>query len=361
MNDWIEDVRARPWMYVGSIEGLVRELVSNVLEHHGVGQVRRMDLELGDEGCVVVDVDGPGIEVAQMEDGVPLVERVFTSSWDQPTRAANNLIVQLGPGVGLGPVCAVSRAVQVDAYREDGHYRVRFARGRIVEPLQRLGIAERRGTRIEAQLDTEILRWRTWPTVSVEDRLRELPALCPGLRTSLRVHNRFGPAADLGVLAERLVDGPRLHAAPIVGSFEDASGRADVALFWVRAETPLTPVISSFCNLGRTLEGGTHVQGILPGVIEALRRFDGERRRVGARDSASSLLAVGLRAAVAVTLLDPQREGTTRDRLRTPEAGRLTERAVAGALGAALETDEDLRAELLGRIARARAGKPKRA
>jgi DNA gyrase/topoisomerase IV subunit B len=96
-------------------------------------------------------------------------------------------------------------------------------------------------------------------------------------------------------------------------------------------------------------------------VLAALGPFDVRSRIARAEASASRLLAEGLCAAVSVTFLDPEFDGPTRDRLRTPEAKRLAERAVAGALGAALERDEELRAELLGRIARARAGKPKRA
>lgn len=160
---------------------------------------------------------------------------------------------------------------------------------------------------------------------------------------------------------ERLTHGPRLHAAPIVGSFEDAGGRADVALLWQRASWQLAPSFVSFCNFRRTREGGSHERGILPGVLEALRAFDARGRLARAEASALRLVAEGLCAAVSVTFLDPEFDGPTRDRLRTPEAARLTERAVAGALGAALERDEELRAELLGRIARARAGKPKRA
>jgi DNA gyrase subunit B len=366
MEDWIETVRSRPGMFFGDVHGgwgletVVLELVSNVLDRHLVGEAHRMDVELGEGGVVVVDDDGPGIDVARTEDGVSFLEWVFTTWSSEPTRDGHRPHVHLGgTGIGLAPVCAASEAIVVDVYREDGHYCVRFARGRTVEPLTRLGVAERRGTRVEVHLDPEVFPWLEWPTATLEEQLRDLPALCPGLRTSLRVYSRFGPHADLARLAERLRSGARLHAAPIVGSFEDASGRADVALLWQRLQ--LAPSFVSFCNFRRTREGGSHERGTLPGVLEALRPFDTRGRLARADASASRLLAEGLCAAVSVTFLDPEFDGPTRDRLRTPEAARLTERAVAGALGAALEIDEDLRAELLGRIARARAGKPKRA
>ena len=354
-------------MFFGDVHGglgletVVLELVSNVLDRHLVGEAHRIGVELREGGVVVVDDDGPGIDVAPMEDGVPFLEWVFTTWSVEPTRDGHRPHVHLGgTGVGLAPVCAASEAITVDAYRDDGHYRACFARGRTVEPLTRLGVAERRGTRVEVHLDPEVFRWLEWPTATLEEQLRDLAALCPGLRTSLRAHSAFGPHADLGVLAERLRSGARLGEAPIVGGFEDASGRADVALLWQRASWPLAPSFVSFCNFRRTREGGSHERGVLPGVLAALRPFDARSRLARVEASASRLLGEGLCAAVSVTFLDPEFDGPTRDRLRTPEAARLTERAVAGARGAALARDEELRAELLGRIARARAGKLRR-
>ncbi len=241
MVDWIDAVRMRPGMYFGDVdtpqamETVVGELLRNVLGRHLSSEPGHIDVELGPEGHIVVDDDGAGIEIAPAAGGIPVVEWVMTVSTMGIEQKGDRPYPHLGWGMGLAPVCAVSAEVVVDLFRGDGHYRAVFSRGRTMKSLHRLGDTQRRGTRIDVQLDDEIFRRLEWPTGLIEEQLRVLPSLIPGLTTSLRIHERFGPDADLGALVERIharsrgsEAKARLHPSPIVGCASEREGRADV-------------------------------------------------------------------------------------------------------------------------------------
>lgn len=342
-----------PW----ALQTVVNELLSNVLDRHLAGEAGRIDLELGPDGHLVVDDDGPGIEIAPTTDGIPFLEWMMTTPSYAPTRDGHRPHIHLGAGIGLAPICAASTHVVVDVFRPDGHYRAEFSHGGTVEPVRRLGDTERRGTRVDVRLDPAVVRCLEWPTAAIEEQLRILPSLCPGLSTSLRIHERFGPEADLGALVERVharSRGPhasmRLHASPIVGCTVEPEGRADVALLWDDSPWHAEPLIESFCNFKPTRDGGTHVLGLVRGVVDATKTQDARGLLRGARTRPFEVLGRGLSAAVAISFVEPEFSGPTRDKLRSPEATRLVRRATVGALGAALGREDRLREALLGRL-----------
>ncbi len=342
-------------MYVGddnsgwAVQSIVDELLSNVLDRHLAGDARRVDVELGLDGYLVVDDDGPGIDLAPTADGMPFLEWVMTTASLAPTRDGHRPHVHLGPGIGLAPICAVSTRIVVDVFRADGHYRAAFARGHTVESVRRVGESERQGTRIEAWLDPAVFRRLDWPTAAIEEQLRILPSLCPGLSTSLRIHELFGPEPDIAALVERMharSRDTRLHAAPIVGRAAGREGRADVALLFGRSPWHPEPQIESFCNFKRTREGGTHVLGLIRGVVEAMKAHDPEDLLHRARSKPFEVLGRGLSAAVSISFVVPEFSGPTRDKLRSPEATRLVQKATVEALTAALTREDLLREDL---------------
>ncbi|MEV8378727.1 ATP-binding protein [Kribbella sp. NPDC056861] len=89
--DWIEQVRRRPGMYVGStdsrgIDEMVREVVSNSVDLALVGAVTELRVRVEQDGGFTVTDDGPGIDVTPGVDGVPFLTRVATTPQDTPDR-----------------------------------------------------------------------------------------------------------------------------------------------------------------------------------------------------------------------------------------------------------------------------------
>ncbi len=109
-------------------------------------------------------------------------------------------------------------------------------------------------------------------------------------------------------------------------------------------------MIESFCNLKRTRDGGAHVLGLVRGIVHVMKRHDPRGVLRGARTKPFDVLGRGLSAAVAVSLISPEFSGSTRDTLRSHAATRLVQRATVEALAAALAREDELRADLSGRL-----------
>ncbi|PRQ05306.1 DNA gyrase subunit B [Enhygromyxa salina] len=106
------------------------------------------------------------------------------------------------------------------------------------------------------------------------------------------------------------------------------------------------PEVTSFCNLMRTHDGGSHVKGFMRGTRDVLRRtFE-----VADQDELDELTR-GLCAVVSVNLIDPAYGAPTKDLLKNPEAHTLVRRAVIDGLSEALAAQPALFEALTKRLA----------
>ena len=110
-----------------------------------------------------------------------------------------------------------------------------------------------------------------------------------------------------------------LPAEPFIGSFAGSNEGADWAVQWLPEGGELTT--ESYVNLIPTAQGGTHVNGLRTGLLEAMREFCEFR----------NLLPRGLKLTpddiwdkccfvLSSKLQDPQFSGQTKERLSSREA-----------------------------------------
>lgn len=342
-------------MYFGDVRDgsglhhLLEELLSNSLDQYLVGRVSSIEVTVTSAGGVIVRDDGDGISVAVGDEGRTFLERVLTEPHSSPTADGHAPHVHFGRGgLGLAMIRAACTAVTVEVGSDAGVFRQRFARGRAVSALERLD-ATWRGTRVEAVPDREVFTGPSWDLGLIDERLRALAGLCPGLETSFVVERaQHGPSADVSALLEHTV-GTALHD-PIVCELDEGSMSARIALQWREGHEGS---LVSYCNLVRSREG-THVRGFQQGVGEVLARIAGDARSRPAwrevYDAQSSLL----HAVVSVTLFDPTYGNPTKDRLDTPAAEGLTRGAVHAHLPGALEREPSVVAALREHLHRRR-------
>ena len=179
-------------MYVGDVDDgsglhhMVWEVLANSIDELLAGHCTTIDVTILPDGAVAIEDDGRGIRVDDT-DGVPFAERALTTFHDTPTMDGHAPHEHLGlRGVGLFAVCALSRYVLLEAYREGAYFKQRFERGVAVSALERLGATNRSGTRLTFLPDSEVFR-STWIDPGlVAAKLRELSFLLPGLKLSLR-------------------------------------------------------------------------------------------------------------------------------------------------------------------------------
>ncbi len=326
----LDPVRKRPGMYTDTSRPnhLVQEVVDNSVDEAISGHASRLDVTLHADGSVTVADDGRGMPVdIHPEEGVPGVEVILTRLHAGGKFSGKNYKFSGGlHGVGVSVVNALSNHLEVWVRRGGQEYHMVFADGDKVSDLEVIGTVGQRNT------GTTI---RFWPDPAYFDsiklslprlyhNLRAKAVLCPGLHVSCtredtgeRLEWQY-EAGLRGYLAEQLEGADLLPPEPFMGTFSGNAEAVDWAVHWRADEGEL--VTESYVNLVPTPQGGTHVNGLRQGLLEALREFC-ELRNLLPRGLKLSAEDVWERCCyiLSVKLDEPQFSGQTKERLSSRE------------------------------------------
>jgi DNA gyrase/topoisomerase IV subunit B len=347
VND-VEGIRRRPAMYIGDIGGsglhhMVWEVLANAVDEFLGGRCSRIDITVNADGAVTVEDDGRGMRV-DVVDGKPFPEIALTTFHDAPTLDGHAPHEHVGlHGAGLFPVCALSTYVTLEILTGDAHFRQRFASGVAVSDLERIGTTQRTGTRITFLPDPEVFTSTSFDTGAIARRIEELSYLLPDLNITLRdarhlhFHNPRGLAAwvDSQLRVDEAVTTSR--AFEIHDKQEDIT--VEAAVNW---GTQWRFAVESFANINRTTEGGTHVRGLLLGLVGGLRAAAPEAFKGRRTPELESLLSKGLVAIVCVRLNDVEFGRPTRSELVTPRVRNIVKKIVAGRFAHYLQHEPEL-------------------
>lgn len=340
-------------MYIGDTHdgsGLIHmlwEVVANPLDEHMAGHCNRIAIEIGEDGAVSVEDNGRGIRL-DVVDGVSFAEKAMTSFHAGPTLDGHAPHEHIGArGVGLFAVCALSTWLKFEVSRDGQRYGQRFERGLAVSKLRELGAAEATGTRLVFLPDTEIFSTTWLDPGPVLSRLKELSYLFPQLSLSFKDMREHG-FHEPGGLASYVQSVNNLHGdEPLTGMFLSTSFResicVEIAAMW---NGHSMTSLQSFANAMRTTEGGTHVEGLLRGLVAGARDTLPDLCRGRRRREIERALTCGLNAAVCVRLDDPAYGRPTRDRLASPQVVAVVADCVAGPFADFLATEPMLSARI---------------
>ncbi len=345
----LEAIRLRPGMYIGDTHDgaglgqMLWEVVANALDEHLAGYCSRISVEITEDGAISVEDDGRGIRLDEV-DGVCFAERALTSFHDGPTFDGHAPHEHIGTrGVGLFAVCALSAWLELEVSRDGRRHRQRFERGLAVSGLSEIGTADTRGTRVVFAPDPEIFSTTWLDPGPVLARLREMSYLFPRLslcfkdRREHRFHESDGLAAYVQASATFRRD-DRLGKMFVCTSSAE-SILVEVAATWC---SDPGASLESFANVTRTTGGGTHVDGLLRGLVAGTRQALPEVCRGLRRARIERVLRRGLHAAVCVRLDDPEYGRPTRDRLTSPHVAAAVAHCIAGSFSDHLASEPAL-------------------
>jgi len=341
----LDPVRKRPGMYTDTTRPnhLAQEVIDNSVDEAIAGFARRLDVTVHADGSMTVSDDGRGMPVdIHPEENVPGVELIL-SRLHAGGKFSNRAYRFSGGlhGVGVSVVNALSRRLEVRVRRGGHEFMMAFAHGEKTAELEEVGTVGRRNT------GTTL---RFWPEVSYFDvpgfalaplrhLLRAKAVLLPGLEVVFgdeRTGERTEWCYEAGLteyLLDSLAGGTILPRAPFAGRFEGKSQTCEWALAWrVPPEDDPDPsswdsqgdgqetLLESYVNLVPTLQGGTHVNGLRSGLLEALREYC-EFRSLLPRGVklAPDDVAHRLSYVLSVKLANPQFTGQTKERLSSRE------------------------------------------
>ncbi len=328
----LEPVRRRPGMYTDTARPnhLVQEVVDNSVDEAIAGHASEIEVSLHADGSISVMDDGRGMPVDQHpEHKVSGVELILTRLHAGGKFDNNNYNFSGGlHGVGVSVVNALSEWLEVEVKRDGQVYRQRYAKGEPQNKLQAVDTVGKRNTGTSVRFLPEAAYFDS--TNLAVNRLRHLlrakAVLCPGLRMSLSVEQK--PEDSESWLYE---DGLKeylegsvgeeecLPDATIVHTVNSSAEAAEYALKWSAQGS--AQITESYVNLIPTAQGGTHVNGLRSGLIDALKEFCEFR----------DLLPRGVKLTgddiwdqcnyvLSVKLLDPQFAGQTKERLSSRQS-----------------------------------------
>ncbi|GAB4193005.1 MAG: DNA topoisomerase IV subunit B [Wenzhouxiangellaceae bacterium] len=321
----LDPVRRRPGMYTDTSRPnhLVQEVVDNSVDEALAGHAHHIIVTLAADHSIEVADDGRGMPVDKHpEHKLPGVELILTRLHAGGKFSQNNYRYSGGlHGVGVSVVNALSSQLEVWVKRDGKEYYQPYADGEPTDKLKVIGKVGQRntGTRLRFIPDASYFDSPRLSLPKLKHLLRAKAVLCPGLKVTLNdeLNQQQEEWLYQGGLAEYLQGAIKgegvIPAEPFSGSLKGKEEEADWALVW-QPEGELTQ--ESYVNLIPTLQGGTHVNGLRTGLIEAMREFC----------ELHSLLPRGVRLApedlwervsyvLSAKLLDPQFSGQTKERL----------------------------------------------
>ncbi|TWP25927.1 DNA topoisomerase IV subunit B, partial [TM7 phylum sp. oral taxon 348] len=146
----LEPVRKRPGMYIGStgydgVHHLIKEIADNSIDEAIAGFATRVDVKILKDGGITVTDDGRGIPVDKHpKTGLSALETVLTVLHAGGKFGGGGYKVSSGlHGVGSSVVNALSTKMIAEVVRDGQLYRVEFERGKIVQPLKKIGKTNR--------------------------------------------------------------------------------------------------------------------------------------------------------------------------------------------------------------------------
>ena len=321
----LEPVRRRPGMYTDTTRPnhLAMEVIDNSVDEALAGHARSVDVTAYDDGSVEVADDGRGMPVdIHPEQGMPGVELILTRLHAGGKFSDKNYQFAGGlHGVGVSVVNALSSKLEVWIKRDGAEHYMSFADGDKQTELEQVGTVGQRnsGTRIRFWPNPQYFDSPTFSLKRLRHLLRAKAVLCPGLHVSLTV-DKTGEREEwcfedglVDYLKTELEDFERLPLEPFSGELKGTDSAVSWALCWLPEGGLLQ---ESYVNLIPTTQGGTHVNGLRTGLVEALREFCEHH----------NLLPRGVRLApediwekigfiLSVKLSDPQFSGQTKERL----------------------------------------------
>ncbi len=326
----LEPVRKRPGMYTDTTRPnhLAQEVVDNSVDEAIAGYARHIRVVLHTDGSLSVTDDGRGMPVdAHPEEKIPGVEVILTRLHAGGKFSNKNYQFSGGlHGVGVSVVNALSKHLEVWVRRGGREYNMAFANGDKISALESVGTVGKRntGTTLRFWPDPRYFDSVRFSVPRLKHVLRAKAVLCPGLTVAFEDEASEERAewcyedGLAGYLADQNQGRELLPASPFVGSLEGHTEAVDWAVAWVPEGGDL--VTESYVNLVPTTLGGTHVNGLRGGLLEAVREFC-EFRNLLPRGVKLTPDDVWDRCSyvLSVKISEPQFSGQTKERLSSRE------------------------------------------
>lgn len=327
----LEPVKKRPGMYTDTARPnhLAQEVIDNSVDEALAGYANEIKVILYKDGSIQVEDNGRGMPVdlhpKQKKPGV----EVILSTLHAGGKFSNKSYQFSGGlhGVGVSVVNALSKLLEVTIRRDGQVYRMGFGSGKKMSDLEMIDTCGKRttGTIIRFKPDGKYFDSEKFSVKQLRHVLKAKAVLCPGLKIIFqdKASNETDEWQYEDGLKDYLLESSTgfevVPVDPFVGEFAGNEEAVDWAVQWFPEGGEILG--ESYVNLIPTAQGGTHVNGLRTGLLEAMREFCEIR----------NLLPKGLKLTpddiwdkctyvLSVKMQDPQFSGQTKERLSSRQS-----------------------------------------
>lgn len=327
----LDPVKKRPGMYTETTRPnhLAQEVIDNSVDEALAGHARVIEVILHKDQSITVSDDGRGMPVdLHPEQKKPGVEVILSTLHAGGKFSDKNYQFSGGlHGVGVSVVNALAQKLEVTIKRDGNVHQIAFSHGDKTQDLKVIDTCGKRntGTTVHFLPAPEYFDSPKFSVPRLRHVLRAKAVLCPGLKVIFK--DEASKESEEWYyedgLRDYLTDATRgwtvLPLDPFTGSFSSTNEGVDWAIQWLPEGGEVTQ--ESYVNLIPTAQGGTHVNGLRTGLLDAIREYCEFR----------SLLPRGIKLApddiwtncsfvLSSKLADPQFSGQTKERLSSREA-----------------------------------------
>ena len=331
----LDPVKKRPGMYTDTSRPnhLAQEVIDNSVDEALAGFASEIRVTLRKDGSISVSDNGRGMPVdIHKKERIPGIELILERLHSGAKFSSDSYKYSGGlHGVGVSVVNALSKSFEVFIKRDGKLHHISYRDGKKYSNLSiKDNVGKRNtGTLINFLPDPSYFDSSKFSVVRLKHLLRAKAVLCSGLTVvfedetaSNKNESKYDWHYEDGLksyLSSELSNKELVLANPFYGSAEGEVEEAEWAVQW---QTHNDEALSeSYVNLIPTSQGGTHVNGLRTGLVDALREFCEFR----------NLLARGIKIApedvwkncnfvLSIKMIDPQFAGQTKERLNSRQA-----------------------------------------
>jgi len=351
----LEPVRKRPGMYIGStgprgLHHLVYEVVDNSVDEALAGHCDHIEIVLRADGSALISDNGRGIPTdIHPRTGKSALETVLTVLHAGGKFGSGGYKVSGGlHGVWISVVNALSEWVNVTVYRDGNEFNQRFEKGISkgeLETKKQTGKPSKKGTTICFKPDKTIFSGGIeFEYALLSSRLRELAYLNGGVKIVFRdernqlTDGSFKEEVYLyqGGIKEYVeymnAEKDPIHPEIIYVDSQKENVYVEAALQWW--SDVYSDNILGFANNIRTIDGGTHIEGlktVLTRTFNNLAKKRGKRKDIE-KNLAGENIREGLTVVLSVKVPDPEFEGQTKTKLGNTEVRGIVDSLIGEAL-----------------------------
>lgn len=279
----LEPVQRRPGMYTDTTHPnhLAHEVIDNSVDEAIAGYASSIEVILHKDGSLQVIDNGRGMPTdIHPKHKISGVELILTRLHAGAKFSNKDYEFSGGlHGVGISVVNALSTKLIVSVKKGGAVYEMTFENGKAKSKLKKVDTCPQR------QSGTDLHFWPEGPyfdspkfvVKTLCSALRAKAVLCPGLSVSFtdkktdKTQRWFYEDGLKSYLLDQVSGYDLLPAEPMLGGQKAETEQVDWALVWLPEGGDT--VTESYVNLVPTQVGGTHVNGLRTGLIEAMREF----------------------------------------------------------------------------------------